>query len=139
MDHMDISFTRSGERRYRTIATRDDRVTLSIPSFDRPKWFPHDLGHFVVEQVLGLRLGFWGCVAAGVIFPGMKVIHGRLPPHSAERSRAVCEKWRPDSLALRPRCWWGFSFCLRSKAWMRTKLRVRRGCAPCGSHTNQDG
>ncbi|MGH2515929.1 MAG: hypothetical protein ACRDHP_09775 [Ktedonobacterales bacterium] len=86
---MEIIFTRDGERRYSTIAVRDDGVTLRVPAFDQPKWIPHDLAHYVIEQALHLRLGFWGCVAAGAIFPGMRVISGRQPPHAAARSHAV--------------------------------------------------
>jgi hypothetical protein len=29
---------------------------------------PHDLSTFVVEGALGLRHGFWGCVADGATF-----------------------------------------------------------------------
>jgi hypothetical protein len=29
---------------------------------------PHDLYTFVIEQALGLRHGFWGCVADGATF-----------------------------------------------------------------------
>jgi hypothetical protein len=86
---MEITFTRTGERTYTTIVARDDGVILRVPSFDRPAWLPHDLAHYVVEHALGLRRGFWGCVAAGVIFPGMTVVSGRQPPHAAARSQAI--------------------------------------------------
>jgi hypothetical protein len=29
---------------------------------------PHDLATFVIEQALGLRHGFWGCVSEGATF-----------------------------------------------------------------------
>lgn len=29
---------------------------------------PHDLATFVIEDALGMELGFWGCVAAGATF-----------------------------------------------------------------------
>jgi hypothetical protein len=86
---MTITFTRSGEHTYTTVALRDDGVTLAVPSYDRTFAMPHDLAHYVVERELGLRHGFWGCVAAGALFPGIKVLSGRQPPHAAARSQAV--------------------------------------------------
>lgn len=52
---MEVTFTRSGERSYTTIARRDDGVTLRVPAFDHPTWIPHDLAHRVIEQALGLH------------------------------------------------------------------------------------
>ncbi len=86
---MNIAFTRTGERTYMTQAVRDDGVTLQVPSYDRTALLPHDIGHFVVERELGLRQGFWGCVAQGALFPGMTVVSGRQPPHAAARSQAI--------------------------------------------------
>jgi hypothetical protein len=86
---MKITFTRTGERTYTTVAARDDGVTLHVPSHDRPALLPHDLAHFIVEQELGLKQGFWGSVAAGALFPGMTVVSGRQPPHAADRSRSI--------------------------------------------------
>jgi hypothetical protein len=86
---MVLTFTRTGECTYTTRAQRDDAVLLEVPSYDRTAPLPHDLAHCVVERELGLRQGFWGCVAAGAMFAGMKVLAGRLPPHAADRSRAV--------------------------------------------------
>src|SRR5207249_535681 len=50
---------------------------------------PHDLAHYVVERELGLKRGFWGCVAAGAMFPGIQVRSGRRPPHAAARSQSL--------------------------------------------------
>jgi hypothetical protein len=86
---MQIIFRRTGLRSYATLAVRDDRVAVSIPSFDRPTSLPHDVAHFVVERELGLARGFWGCVADGAIFPGMTVVSGRQSARAAERSRSV--------------------------------------------------
>jgi hypothetical protein len=86
---MKITFTRSGERTYTTVAVRDDGVVLEVPSYDRTHLLPHDLAHYVVERELGLQRGFWGCVAAGALFPGIKVISGRRPAHGAARSQSV--------------------------------------------------
>src|SRR5581483_9662717 len=86
---MYITFTRTGKCSYSTTAKRADGVTVSVPGYDRTAPLPHDLAHYVVEHGLGLEQGFWGCVAAGALFPGMKVTDGRQPPHAAERSKRV--------------------------------------------------
>lgn len=89
---MTITFTKTGAGTYTTLARRDDAVVLEVPSYDRTAPLPHDLAHYVVERELGLQRGFWGCVAAGALFPGIKVLSGRQPPHAADRSRAIiCE------------------------------------------------
>lgn len=50
---------------------------------------PHDLAHFVVERELGLRRGFWGSVADGVLFEGMSIVDGRQGPHAATHSKEL--------------------------------------------------
>jgi hypothetical protein len=86
---MDITFTRCEGRTYKTVARRDDGVVLQVPSYDRLSLLPHDLAHYVVEHGLGLKRGFWGCVADGALFPGIVVVSGRSVPHAGARSRAV--------------------------------------------------
>lgn len=86
---MTITFTRTGQGTYAVVALRDDSVVLAVPSYDRTSWLPHDLAHFVVERGLGLKRGFWGCVAAGALFPGVKVLSGRQPVHAAARSQTI--------------------------------------------------
>jgi hypothetical protein len=86
---MQLTFTRRDERRYATVVVRDDGVTLFVPSFEQPTWLPHDLAHYVVERAIGLTHGFWGSVAEGAVFPGMKVLKGRQAPHAAARSREI--------------------------------------------------
>jgi hypothetical protein len=89
-----ITFTKTGTSTYTTLARRADGVVLEVPSYDRTAPLPHDLAHYVVERELGLNRGFWGCVAAGALFPGMKPVSGRQPPHAAERSRAIIREAR---------------------------------------------
>jgi hypothetical protein len=86
---MDILFIQSGYPRVETIVTRQDGVRLSVPVFGQLDPIPHDLAHYVIELELGLQNGFWGSVAAGALFKGMKIHAGRQRPHAAERSRAV--------------------------------------------------
>lgn len=86
---MHITFTRTGERNYSMVVVRDDKVTLQVPSFDRPTWLPHDLAHYVVEFNLELQFGFWGRIASGARYPGMSVLEGRQRPHATARSRTL--------------------------------------------------
>src|SRR5216684_8119300 len=86
---MNITFTRTGERTYTTVALRHDCVLLEVANSDRTFSMPHDLVHYVVERELGLQRGFWGAVAAGALFASVKVISGRQPPHAAQRSQAI--------------------------------------------------
>src|SRR5947209_2919285 len=86
---MNITFTCGEGRTYTTIATRDDGVVLQVASYDRTFALPHDRGHYVVEHGLGLKRGFWGCIAAGALFPGITILSGRQSPHAAARSQAI--------------------------------------------------
>jgi hypothetical protein len=63
---MEISFTRTGARRYAVTAHREVSARVAMdpaPGFD--EHLPHDLVHFVVEQRWGLRDGIYGQLAAG--------------------------------------------------------------------------
>ena len=66
---------------------------------------PHDLFHFVIESELGIRYGFWGCVAAGATFrttgrkrtpQGIAVIraHARELDESEARVNDAYARWR---------------------------------------------
>lgn len=63
---MKVHFIRSGERRY---AMRIGRAGLPVLVMDPAPGFdadvPHDMVHFVVEAVLGLKGGVFGQIAAG--------------------------------------------------------------------------
>jgi hypothetical protein len=88
---LEITFTRTGPRRYRTTVRRDGTV-FELRGFDRPAELPHDLAHFVVEREVGCGHGFWGCVAAGANFQSMTLVEGRRTPHWTERSREVLRR-----------------------------------------------
>ena len=49
-------------------ALRRKRIRVPGPSMAAGGDIPHDLVTFVVEQTLGIRHGFWGCVAEGATF-----------------------------------------------------------------------
>ena len=86
---MDILFVHSRDRHDQTLVTRRDGVRLMVPVFGPLAPMPHDLLHYLVESELELPRGFWGTIAAGAIFEGMRVVGGRQPPHAREHSRDV--------------------------------------------------
>ena len=86
---MEITFTKTGARSYDVVARRDDKVVVSVQTPDRPQALPHDMAHYLIERGLGFERGFWGAVAAGAVFKGMRVVSGRRPPHADERSEAI--------------------------------------------------
>ncbi|HVF66527.1 MAG TPA: hypothetical protein VM914_02610 [Pyrinomonadaceae bacterium] len=86
---MEITFTKTGARTYEVVVRRDDGVTLRVRTPDKPLAIPHDMAHYVVERELNMERGFWGSIAAGVIFGTVRVVSGRQPPHAAERSEAL--------------------------------------------------
>jgi hypothetical protein len=86
---MEIRFTKTGERTYEVLALRDDGVTLRVRTPDKPLTIPHDMVHYVVERELSFERGFWGSIAASMIFGTVQVVSGRQPPHAAERSAAL--------------------------------------------------
>lgn len=49
-------------------ALRPPRSVVPGPVMAAGGDLPHDLYTFVIEQQLGLKFGFWGCVAAGATF-----------------------------------------------------------------------
>ena len=63
---MKVHFIRSGDRRY---SMRIERLGLPVLAMDPAPGFdadvPHDMVHFVVEAVLGLKGGVFGQIAAG--------------------------------------------------------------------------
>ncbi len=86
---MELHFINSEHRRIPTLVQRNDGVELSVPVFGPLAPIPNDLAHFVVESELRLQGGFWGSVAAGAVFPGMKIVAGRQRPHARERSEEI--------------------------------------------------
>jgi len=61
-----VSFVRSGPRRYGVRVQPAESPPLVMdpaPGFDEA--LPHDLGHYLVEEELGLELGVFGQLAAG--------------------------------------------------------------------------
>lgn len=85
---MRLDFKRLDGRRYETLIERDGvRYRLNGPG--HMFMLPHDIEHFVIEQNLRVKDGFWGSIASGAIFRGMTYLDGKRKPHVEERSRAV--------------------------------------------------
>ena len=85
-----------GARSY-SIVERSDGVRYRVYDGTAASTLPHDLGHLIVERETGDHGGFWGAVAAGVVFASMEHLDGRRPPHAAERSTATMRE-RSDDL-----------------------------------------
>jgi len=63
---MDVTFRRTGERRYAVVAEPEGHPAVTMdpaPGFD-PR-LPHDLVHYAVEREHGIELGVFGQLAAG--------------------------------------------------------------------------
>ena len=63
---MEITFRRTGERRYAVVARPEGHPPVTMdpaPGFD-PR-LPHDLVHYAVEREHGIALGVFGQLAAG--------------------------------------------------------------------------
>jgi hypothetical protein len=88
---MQIIVTRIDTRRVRTVVVRDDGVSLGVPDYAFMRALPHDLAHYVVEMIIGLKRGFWGSVAEGAKFGGMVLIEGRQKPHAEEKAKAIAK------------------------------------------------
>ena len=76
---------------------RSDSIRYRVYDGTATSTLPHDLGHLIVERETGDHGGFWGAVAAGVVFASMEHLDGRRPPHAAERSTATMRE-RSDDL-----------------------------------------
>src|SRR5262249_6755857 len=87
-----VSFVRTPRGGAQTKVRRDDGVIINVRAMGPREPVPHDLAHLVVESMLGIRLGLWGSIAAGAIFPGMQVVEGRLTPRASEGSRATLQE-----------------------------------------------
>lgn len=85
-----------GSRSY-SVVERPDGVRYRVYDGTATSRLPHDLGHLVVERATGDHGGFWGAVAAGVVFASMEHLDGRRPPHARERSEAAMRE-RADDL-----------------------------------------
>lgn len=61
---MEVRFTKVSDREHRVAVRRGDGSSDEVV-LDSRSYLRHDLGHWAVEVVLGLRSGVWGSVAIG--------------------------------------------------------------------------
>jgi hypothetical protein len=91
------------------VALRRGRIRVPGPSMAAGADVPHDLATFVIEQALGIRHGFWGCVSEGATFrtlgrkrtePGKAVIKRHLTALDEAETRVndVYFKWRAGEI-----------------------------------------
>ncbi|MFL6124736.1 hypothetical protein [Actinophytocola sp.] len=81
---MRVVFERCEPRGYQSYVHRDDGVVLLLPAYDRKWRVPHDLAHLATERELRMTDGVFGSIAAGGVFPNMRVVSGR-PRHDAKQ------------------------------------------------------
>jgi hypothetical protein len=86
---MKITLHRTDAKRYWTAIERGDGARFEVRGIGFMGALPHDLAHFVVESELGLANGFWGSVAAGIVFGSMKAISGKRPFHADAKAAAL--------------------------------------------------
>ncbi|GEL22068.1 hypothetical protein PSU4_10220 [Pseudonocardia sulfidoxydans NBRC 16205] len=92
---MDVAFTKLPRgRRTHSVVRRADGVRWSVDGGVAGPGLPHDLVHLVVERAIGEQRGFWGSVAAGVVFGSMTHLEGRRPPHGGEKSTVLLRERR---------------------------------------------
>ncbi len=115
---MIVTFTRTGERRYRVSVEGPGVIASSMepaPGYD--PLLPHDMAHFVVENELGILGGVFGQLASGgtagtfhphddaklrkILKRGKKILSMERGDASlSERIVAIaCGRWRSDDLA----------------------------------------
>lgn len=87
-----VIFTKQEHRAYTVTVCRSDRVKLQFQGVGKKFLIPHDLSHLIIESMLGMRYGFWGCVANGALFPGMNIIEGRQKAHAKAKSKQVIKE-----------------------------------------------
>jgi len=73
-----------------SVIERDDGVVYQLRGFTRSgAELPHDLRHLVSERELGITDGFWGGIAAGLVYPGMEPASGPRPASPVQPPDAV--------------------------------------------------
>lgn len=104
MPGMDVTFGRSGRRRYRVVIERPGATRMIMePAPGYHPCLPHDLVHYVVESHWGLRDGIYGQLAAGgdahTFRPADLVRTRRVARASARRNTPGTEVARSERLA----------------------------------------
>jgi hypothetical protein len=86
---MEVTFTRTGERRYSIAADRGTGPVLHMPAGPGyHAWLPHDVVHFVVERHFEIAGGVFGQLAAG----GTAGTFFTIPHRRRDRARGLSER-----------------------------------------------
>src|SRR5262245_36795102 len=95
---MNVTFTRTGERRYRVSVEGFDIEPLHMdpaPGYDAR--LPHDAAHFIVENELEITGGVFGQLAAGGTARTFPSQHLKKPKRTAKRGDVLARANREDS------------------------------------------
>ena len=83
---MEVTFTRTGQRRYRVSVEGPDVVSSYMePAPGYEARLPHDMAHFIVENELGIKGGVFGQLAAG----GSA---GTFTPNAVDKRRKIARR-----------------------------------------------
>lgn len=95
---MNVTFTRTGERRYRVSVDGPGVISSWMepaPGYDAR--LPHDMAHFVVENELGITGGVFGQLAAGGTAGTFHPVDGPKKGRLAKRSKQIAAASRDDA------------------------------------------
>ena len=95
---MKVTFTRTGERRYRVTIERPGEPPRHLepaPGYDDR--LPHDAAHFIVENELRILGGIFGQMAAGGIIPPTEA-DARQRRRSKRQRNSLMKENRDDAL-----------------------------------------
>ena len=110
---MNVTFTRTGERRYKVSVDGKGVVPSEMdpaPGYD--PLLPHDMAHFVVENTLGL-MGVFGQLASGGHAHSFRAIDEPKNSRAAKRGDRISKEGRRDAdlsekvIFLAQRTWMG--------------------------------
>ncbi|MEU4424759.1 hypothetical protein AB0F81_29415 [Actinoplanes sp. NPDC024001] len=88
---MQILFAHSTVGSHVATVHRDDGVVLQLPGNDRSHRVPHELACFATERCLRMPDGVFGSIAAGGVFPQMRLLSGKPRYDAAARSKRLLE------------------------------------------------
>jgi hypothetical protein len=95
---MNVTFTRTGERRYRVSVEGPGVISSRMepaPGYDDR--LPHDMAHFVVENELGIMGGVFGQLASGGTAGTFHPVEAGLNRKIAKRSKKISAASRDDA------------------------------------------
>ena len=96
---MQVTFTRTGERRYRVSVERhgiEPSYMDPAPGYDAK--LPHDAAHFIVENELGVQGGVFGQLAAGGNAGSFRSDTLKRPRRAEKRSAGMVRANRDEAL-----------------------------------------